>query len=164
MAIGLITNALTNSSRGTQYEPEAVMEYARQNRINHITFTTLHFCPKWYEALYIGKPFQVNTSMRLMLKTTGDGEMILNPEKEPFGWSLNNVNLRDVDEETVRTSWAGRPNTEGGLTFDSITELGSAEMDIFHLDTQFANHKISAYRLRGNGISSPHWVSLNATN
>ncbi len=157
---GLTNSAITNPGTAQTYEPRYAMEVARKNRINHISLTSLHFCPRWSELLID----RSQRGQRLVLKKTSDDQAILNPANEPLGGSLNTIDLKEVNETTAKTLWGGRSNTEGGITCDLLTEVGTPEMDIFHLDMKFANDKLSSYRLRGSGIIKPTWISLDTKN
>jgi hypothetical protein len=136
------------------------MEWAKKNQENHVAFISLHFCPKWYEALYLGNQYKLmSRSTRLMLKLNGDGSAIVNPKNESFGASQDNIDLQKVDDQTAKSLWGGHPDLNGVMTCDLVTEFGSSEMDIYHLDLKFANGQITSYRIRGNGILKPMWAN-----
>lgn len=166
LAFGIALLAITaiaavDSSRATQYPPEVTAKAAEFNRINQIDLKTLHFVNGWSKVLYTSEDRPVDNGRCLVLKTIGKSEFVLNQKPALLGDAFYIINLEKVSEKIARETWGGRPNEDGGITCDLITEFGSHEMDIFHLDMKFTDDKLSSYRLRGIGIQKPQWISLN---
>jgi hypothetical protein len=157
-----ITLTADGNVSGRSYDVQRLLEVDRQNRANHITFMSLHFCPHWSEYLYGEKEYKpINRPIRIMLKLDGEGNATVNPKNEPLGTSLDNLDLSKVTEKAAQENWYGRNKPDGIITFDLIPESGMTEMDVYHLDAKFENGKtMSSYRLRGIGIRNPRWVSL----
>jgi hypothetical protein len=153
--------ASIDSSSANQYPPEVAAKTAEFNRINHIDLKTLHFVNGWSKVLYTSQEHPVDNGRCLVLKTIGQSDIVLNPKPERPSDSLYIINLEKINEKAAREIWGGRPNEDGGITCDLITELGNREMDIFHLDMKFVDDRLSSYRLRGIGIQKPQWVSLS---
>jgi hypothetical protein len=151
--------AAADSSKATQYSPEVTAKAAEFNRINQIDLKTLHFVNGWSKVLYTSQERPIDNGRCLILRTIGKSEFVLNQKPELLGDAHYIINLEKVSEKIAREIWGGRPNEDGGITCDLITEFGSHEMDIFHLDMKFADDQLSSYRLRGIGIQKPQWIS-----
>jgi len=113
----------------------------------------LHMFPGWFKPLSDQK--QYKGSSRLVVKVLKDGSAVLNPVSET-GFPPDAIDLHDFSLENAKALW-GEPR---GMTFDLICMTRSPEMDVYHLDTKFADGHLNSYRLRGIGISKPVWKAI----
>lgn len=117
----------------------------------------LDMFPGWFKPRCDVKSYK--GSSRLVVKLMPDGSAILNPKGEKLGWSSDTIDLKGLSQENAEMLW-GKPR---GMTFDLLANprLRSSDTDIYHMDTKFADGKLTSYRLRGIDIAKPEWIAVD---
>jgi hypothetical protein len=75
----------------------------------------------------------------------------------PNGVKSGLIDLRKLRPRELESGWGFGQKTKDGESFNLIVDSQTSEIDLFHLDTKIVDGKLTAFRLRGIGISNPQW-------
>jgi hypothetical protein len=135
------------------YTPEARLKYAEKNRANHISMVVLHFCERGQTKIRY-------PDVRIVAKKFENGSVVVNPQKEDLGWSLNTLDLSKLHLATAQKILCAEDNGDESFTCNLIAGLPNSIKQNYQLDLKFADELLYSYRLRGPGITAPSWVDF----
>lgn len=90
-----------------------------------------------------------------------EGKATINPRENdfPYAYNLQDISLKELELVWGVARGCGQSGNLIERTFDLIA-INGPEKDIFHIDAKFASDKLTAYRVRGIGISNPVWIEM----
>ncbi len=119
----------------------------------------LYMFPGWFKPTCGQNSYR--GCSRMIMQLTPDGKALLNPKSGDLGGlSSGHIELRGIKLADAEMLWGeGRKAASDSniRTFDLLTS-NPAERNLYHFDARFENNVLTAYRLRGNGITKPAWV------
>lgn len=151
--------SLCPSARASQFDPQFMEQYNQWKRSNRCEIISLYFCPNWYYASRVNSERVLKG--RVVFQLNQNGDVLVNPKGSGFEFMWRDaVRLEDISQSVALAGLGGRVNKDRTITCDLLTENGSFENNVYHLDLKFDGEKLASYRVRGCGVVAPSWVEV----